>query len=166
MRDNYIGVTIRKEVLTKDGLAINLKALKSIAIEAMHYYHKSLQKVCPDIVFEELLPGNMMIQEYNVRPTTGLRIKLSLDTENYAPFNCWMEVSCPNSKEWGLLNDLTRYLSTTFPTLTFNLDSSFSLSPHCTESEKYTNLFKNGVITQRLTRQQWAKTYLHTSWKN
>ena len=61
MRDNYIGVTIRREVLTKDGLAINLKMLKSIATEAMQSFHKSTQKVCPDIVFEKLLPGNMMI---------------------------------------------------------------------------------------------------------
>ena len=161
MRDNYIGVTIRKEVLTKDGLAINLKTLKSIAIEAMQFFHNSMQKVCTDIVFEKLLPGNVMIQEYYVRPTTDLRIKLSLDTENYAPFNSWIEVDSPNSKKWLLMNDLAYHLSVKFPTITFNVNSSFCFDLSCAEDEKYTIMLKNGKIVARLTRKEWAETYLH-----
>ena len=160
MTDNYVGLTIRREVLNKDGVTVDIEALKKIAVETMKYYYKYTKKSCPEINIQRLLPDNLCIEEYNVEPEGDLRIKLSLESENYAPFNCWMEADHPNSKEWVLFIDLARYLSSKFPEFTFNVSSSFFRSSDCAEEEKYTNLFKDGVLVERLTRQEWVERYL------
>ena len=110
MTDNYIGLTIRREVLEKDDVTVDIKTLTEIAVEAMKYYHKYTRKICPEIKIQKLFSDRLGIEEYKVKPESDLKISLSLEPENYAPFNCWMEVSCPNSKEW-----VERYLGTKYP---------------------------------------------------
>ncbi len=39
MTDNYVGLTIRTEVLRKDGVTVDIENLREIAVEAMKYYH-------------------------------------------------------------------------------------------------------------------------------
>ncbi len=160
MIDNYVGVTIRTEVLEEDGLTVNIETLKKIAVEAMKYYYEYTHKKCPEISIQRLLPDNLCIEEYNVKPEGDLRIKLSLESENRAPFNCWMEADCPNSKGWFLIVDLARHLSSEFPDFTFNVSSSFFRKSDCAEEEKYTNLFKKGTLVGQLTRQEWVEKYL------
>ena len=160
MADNYVGLTIRTEVLEEDGVTVDIDTLKKIAVEAMKYYYKYTRKKCPEINNQRLLPDNLCIEEYDVKPEGDLRIKLSLESENYAPFNCWMEADCPDSKEWLLLIDLARHLSGEFPNFTFNVSSSFFRKPNCAEEEKYTNLFKKGTQVGQLTRQEWVERYL------
>ena len=164
MTDEYVGITVRSEVLEKDGITVDLETLKKIAVEAMGYYYQYLHKNCPEIKIEKLFSDNLGIEEYDVSPKSNLRIRLSLEPENYAPLNCWMEVDCPNSKEWALLMALGCHLSTQFPKLTFNISSSFFCKATCAESEKYTNLFKNGTLIRQLTRQEWVEGYLNTKY--
>lgn len=166
MTDNYVGLTIRAEVLEKDGATVDIEILKEIAVEAMKYYYQYTHRSCSEIIVERTLPDNLCIEEYSVQPEDDLRIKLSLEPENFAPFNCWMEVDRPNSKEWDLLVNLAGHLSGKFPELTFNVGSSFFGDPNCAEEEKYTNLFKNRNLIEQLTRQEWVEKYLSTKYVN
>lgn len=162
MGDYYVGLTIRKEVLDKDGISLDLDTLKTIAVEAMEHYLELMKQTCPEITIRSAYTERLGIQEYRVEPETNLKIRLSLEPENYAPFNSWIEVNAPNSKEWALLSKLARHLSRRFPKLTFNVASSFFAHPGRAEDEKYTLLFKNGRLKKKLTRQEWAETYLGT----
>jgi hypothetical protein len=87
MSDNYIGLTIRTEVLDKDGVTVDIETLKKIALEAMKYYYKYTHRSCPEVKLQRLFPDNLGIEEYSVKPESDLRIRLSLEPENYAPFN-------------------------------------------------------------------------------
>jgi hypothetical protein len=58
------------------------------------------------------------------------------------------------------LIDLAYYISSKFPELTFNVSSDFSRNPNCAEEEKYTSLFRNGILIRQLTRQEWIENYL------
>ncbi|MBI4187086.1 MAG: hypothetical protein HY530_06255 [Chloroflexi bacterium] len=161
MADNYVGLTIRTEVLEKDGVAIDLETLEKVAMEAMQYYYqRNGERTCPEIKVRKMFPEAPWVEEYCVTPEAALKIKLSTEPENYAPFNCWMEAGQAGSREWGLLIDLAGHLSRKFPELTFTVSSTLFCAPDCPEDEKYTNLFKNGVLLEKLTRQQWAERYL------
>ena len=162
MTNTYVGLTIRTEVLKEDDVTVGIEILKKIATEAMKYYYQCTQTICPEINIQKSLPDHLGIEEYNIKPENDLKIRLSLEPENYAPFNCWMEVNQPNSKEWDLLIDLAHHISSKFPELTFNVNSNYSGDSNCAANEKYTNLFKNGLLTGQLTRQEWVEKYLGT----
>ncbi|MBI4285107.1 MAG: hypothetical protein HY670_04295 [Chloroflexi bacterium] len=160
MSDTYVGLTIRKEVLRKDSVNIDLETLKEVALEAMQYYCQHAGQDCPDVEIQRTLPERLGIEEYRVNPDLPFKVRLSLEAENYAPFNSWMEVDEPDSREWAFITDLAIHLSGKFPELTFNANSSFFHTPNCDEGEKYTSLFKNGALLARLTRQEWVEKYL------
>jgi hypothetical protein len=159
--ESYVGITIRTEVLDQDGITVDMETLEKIAIEATACYYKSRHETCPEVRIERVFPVHLGIEEYGVKPQTDLRITISREPENYAPFNCWMEVDHPNSNEWVLMMDLAQKLSARFSDLTFNVGSSLFSHPDCAEDEKYTIQFKNGMLIDRLTRQEWVKRYLH-----
>lgn len=160
MSENYVGITIRSEVLAADSIAIDLETLKKIAVAATKCYSQQSGEQTGFPTLEKRLPFRPDFQEYRLKTETDLRINISLSTENFAPFNCWMEVASPNSKKWSLIKDIAYNLSSKFPTISFNVNSSFCFDSNCAEDEKYTLRFKNGVIVERLTRKQWIETYL------
>jgi hypothetical protein len=160
--DTYIGLTLRREIIEKDGLSIDLEALGKMAVEAIQYRHRHEGKISRHIFIERVLPSDLEVEEYIVRSETDLRIKLSMEPENYAPFNCWVEVSGPGSNEWTLLCDLASHLSTSFTDFTFIVNSSFCFVPNCPKDERFLNLFRNGDLFARLTHHEWIRSFLNT----
>ena len=114
MDDKYVGLTIRTEVLKMNKISLDMNLLKKIAIKSVRYFHDYKKIICPEIFFERPMSGVLGGDEYNIKPESELKIKLSLEPMNYAPFNCWMEIDRPNLKEWRLLSDLAGYLSRKF----------------------------------------------------
>ncbi len=160
MQDKYVGLTIRTEVLQKNKISLDMKVLKEIAFKSVRYFHDYKEIPCPEIVFERSLSGSLGGDIYNVKPESGLRIRLSLEPNNHAPFNCWMEARGPNSEEWAFLIDLAFYLSSQFSELIFNTNSIFFNDPDCDQKEEYTNLFKDGRLLEQLSRIDWIRKYL------
>lgn len=111
------------------------------------------------------------MREYVVEPETDLKMKISLESVNNAPFNAWIKIPTriANFSSWNFMLHLAKHLSNRFPKITFVVASGRAPSPFtakqpyyppCPEDEKYIYLYKGGRVMEKLTWMEWARKYL------